>query len=104
MSGEAAMKAYVYVCDEFAEIGLTFRDLTRRGLITGAVKNAVRECLDAEAEEVELARGVMAKDWAVLEYEAKTKFATLRPRVIFTNGDPAKALEEAEKMPHSGGP
>ncbi|NYR15074.1 hypothetical protein HC235_03715 [Pyrobaculum arsenaticum] len=97
------MKAYVYVCDEFAEIGLTFRDLTRRGLITGAVKSAVRECLGVDVEEVTLVRGIMAKDWVVLEYEARTKFAAIRPRVIFTKGDPAKALEEAEKVLRSGG-
>ncbi|MEM0463632.1 hypothetical protein [Pyrobaculum sp.] len=83
--------------------GLTFEDLRRRELIIGAVKNAVRECLDAEAEEVTLARGVMAKDWVVLEYEARTKFTTLRPRLIFTKGDPAKALEEAERVLRSGG-
>ncbi|MEM4754820.1 hypothetical protein [Pyrobaculum sp.] len=102
MSGEAAMKAYIY-CDEFVETKLTFEDLRRRGLIIGAVKNAVRECLDVEAEEVELVRSVMAKDWAVLEYEARTKFATLTPRVIFTNGDPVRALEEAERVLRSGG-
>ncbi|AFA38048.1 hypothetical protein Pogu_0021 [Pyrobaculum oguniense TE7] len=66
-------------------------------------KNAVRECLGVEAEEVELVRSVMAKEWVVLEYKARTKFATLRPRVIFTKGDPAKALEEAEKVLGSGG-
>ena len=97
------MKGYVYVCDEFVETKLTFEDLRRRELIIGAVKSAVRECLGVEAEEVELVRSVMAKEWVILEYEARTKFAAIRPRVIFTNGDPAKALEEAEKVLRSGG-
>ncbi|AFA39402.1 hypothetical protein Pogu_1375 [Pyrobaculum oguniense TE7] len=98
------MKGYIYACDEFVETKLTFEDLTRRGLITGAVKNAVRECLDAEAVEVELVRTVMAKEWVVLEYEAKTKFAALGPRLTFTKGDPAKAMEEAEHVLQSGSP
>ncbi len=66
------------------------------------MKNAVRERLDAE--ETRLIRGVMTKERAVLEYEVKTKFATLRPRLVFTKGNPAKALEEAEKTFQSGGP
>ena len=37
------------------------------------------------------------------EYEARTKFTTLRPRVISTKEDPAKALEEAERVLRGGG-
>ena len=103
MHGVVAVEGYIYVCDELVETKLTFDDLTRRGLITGAVKNAVRECLGVEAEEVEFVRGLMANDWAVLEYEARTKFAAIRPRVIFTKGDPAKALEETERVLRGGG-
>lgn len=61
----------------------------------------MRECVDAE--EVALVRGVMGKDWVVLEYEATTRFAALRPRLVFTKGDPAKALEEVRRVLQSGG-
>ncbi|MEM2025671.1 MAG: hypothetical protein QXW94_05205 [Desulfurococcaceae archaeon] len=53
---------------------------------------------------MKLALSVMSKDWVVLVYEARTKFTTLRPRIVFTEGDPAKALEEVEKVFWSGGP
>nr|WP_181953833.1 hypothetical protein [Pyrobaculum arsenaticum] len=82
---------------------MSFEDLGRREVVIEAVKNAVRECFGAEAEEVEFVRSVMGKDWVVLEYEARTRFAALRPRLIFTKGDPAKAMEEAERVLQSGG-
>ncbi|MEM1568645.1 MAG: hypothetical protein QXI84_09205 [Thermofilaceae archaeon] len=53
---------------------------------------------DAETVEVEFVQSVAAKDWVVLEFEARTKYAMLRPRLIFTNGDPVKALEEADSQ------
>ena len=62
------------------------------------MKRAFRECMGVEAEEVRLVRGVMAKDWAVLEYEVRSKFAALRERAVFTNGSPKNALEEAERV------
>mgnify|MGYP001770647497 CR=1 FL=1 len=55
-------------------------------------------CVGMEAEDAELVRGVMAKDWVVLEYEVRAKFTTLRARIVFTDGDPKKALEEAERV------
>ena len=98
-----AVKGYIYACDEFVETKLTFDDLRRRELIIGAVKSAVRECVGLDAEEVEFVRSVISKDWVVLEYEVKTRFTTLRPRLIFPNGDPAKAMEGAEKALRSSG-
>ncbi|ABP50444.1 MAG: hypothetical protein QW677_06570 [Pyrobaculum sp.] len=60
--------------------------------------------MGVDVVEVKLALSVMSKDWVVLVYEARTKFTTLRPRIVFTEGDPAKALEEVEKVFWSGGP
>ena len=59
--------------------------------------------MGVEAESAELVRSVMAREWLVLEYEVRSKFAALRARVIFTDGDPRKALEEAERVSWSGG-
>ena len=39
----------------------------------------------------------------VLEYEVRAKIDTLRARVVFTDGSPAKALEEAEWVLWRGG-
>ena len=97
------MKGYIYVCDEFVETGLVFEDLRRRERIVPELFSAFRECVGVEAESAELVRSVMARDWAVLEYEVRAKFATLRARVVFTDGDPAKALEEAERVAWRGG-
>ena len=97
------MRGYVYVCDEFMKAGLVFEELRNRDKIIAEVKEAFRECVGVEAEEVRLARGVMARDWVVLEYEVRSKIAALRARVVFTDGDPAKALEEAERVSWSGG-
>ena len=96
------MKGYIYICDKFIETELTFNDLKNRDKIIAEVKRAFRECVGVEAESVELARGVMAKDWAVLEYEVRSKIGTLRARVVFASGSPKKALEEAERVAWSG--
>ena len=59
------------------EAGLFLEDWKRREAVIEAVKSAVRECVGVDAVEVEFARSVMGKDWVVLEYEARTKFAAL---------------------------
>ena len=97
------MKGYIYICDEFMKAGLVFEELRNRDKIIAEVKEAFRECVGVEAESAELVRSVMARDWVVLEYEVKAKFITLRARVVFTDGDPRKALEEAERVAWSGG-
>ena len=93
---------FIYICDQFVETGLSFDDLRRRERIIAEVKRAFRECVGVEAEEVDFVRSVMAKDWVVLEYEVRAKIGTLRARVVFTSGNPAKALEEAERVLWSG--
>ena len=44
--------------------------------------------MGVEADEVDFVRSVMARDW-VLEYEVRSKIATLRARVVFTDGKPS---------------
>ena len=96
------MKGYIYICDEFVETDLVFDDLRNRDKIIAEVKRAFRQCVGVEAEEVDFVRSAMARDWVVLEYEVRSKFAALRARVVFTDGDPRKALEEAERVAWSG--
>ena len=100
------MKGYIYICDVFIvfmKADLVFDDLKNRDKIIAEVKRAFRQCVGVEAEEVDFVRSVMARDWVVLEYEVRSKIAALRARVVFTDGDPAKALEEAERVLRSGG-
>ena len=77
--------------------------MRRRERIVSELYKAFRECVGVEADEVDFVRSVMAREWVVLEYEVRSKFAALRARVVFTDGDPAKALEEAERVAWSGG-
>ena len=77
---------------------MIFKDMKRQELIIKEVRRAVREYIGVEAESVGLIRGVVAKDWVVLEYEARTKFATLRPHVIFTKGNPRRSLRGSVRV------
>ena len=67
--------------------------MRRRERVIKEVRRAFTECVGVQAEDVKFVRSVMAKDWVVLEHEARAKIAELRARMVFTNGNQPRPLK-----------
>ena len=92
------MRGYVYVCGKFIDTGLRLEVGRERNRIYAAAWRAFEECTGVEAPEVVYVWSAVSNDWAAFEYEARTKVGRFPVWAIFTDGDPAKALEEAQRM------